>query len=193
MTCSPTMRPAPRSAAVAPSSRRPDPVSQLVREESERLRRFVLRHVGNGPDADDITQQAFVEMSVSYDSFRGDSKPSTWLFGIARNLIRNHLSRAPERRYAFVGEEELAGEHDCRSDPAARLELVQAIRLLDHSLAALPVDLAEVLRMICAEELSYEEAAAQLNLPIGTVRSRLSRARSQLRARARQQGGWLDA
>lgn len=185
------MPPASRSAAAPPSCRL-DPVSQLVREESERLRRFVLRHVGNGPDADDITQQAFVEMSACYDRFRGESKPSTWLFGIARNLIRNHLSRAPERRYAFVSEEELAQEHDSRADPAARLELVQAIRLLDHSLAALPVDLAEVLRMICAEELSYEEAATQLKLPIGTIRSRLSRARSLLRAQARQQGGWLD-
>lgn len=136
-----TMHPAPRSAAVAPPSCRLHPVSKLVvREESERLRRFVLRHVGNGPDADDLTQQAFVEMSACHDSFRGESKPSTRLFGIARNLIRNRLSRAPERRYAFVGEEELAQEHDSRSNPAARLELQQAIRLLDHSLAALPVD-----------------------------------------------------
>ena len=169
-----------------------EPVSRLVREESERLRRFVLRHVGNGPDADDITQQAFVELSCHYDTFRGDSKPSTWLFGIARNLIRNHLSRTPERRYDFVGEDALAEQTDPRSDPAAQAELVQMIRILDRSLAAMAPDLAEMLVLICADELSYEEVAAQLDLPVGTVRSRLSRARTQIRTRMRQQGAWLD-
>ncbi|MFY3060967.1 RNA polymerase sigma factor, partial [Achromobacter xylosoxidans] len=186
-----TMHPAPRSVPVAPACA--DPVSQLVREESERLRRFVQRHVGNGSDADEITQQAFVEMSSCYDRFRGDSKASTWLFGIARNLIRNHLARAPDRRYAFVGEDELVEEHDPRTDPQACVELRQTLGILDRSLAAMPAALSELLIMICADELSYEEAAAQLNLPVGTVRSRLSRARALLRSRMRQQGAWLDA
>jgi RNA polymerase sigma-70 factor (ECF subfamily) len=57
----------------------------------------------------------------------------------------------------------------------------------------MPAALSELLIMICADELSYEEAAAQLNLPVGTVRSRLSRARALLRSRMRQQGAWLDA
>ncbi|AMG38439.1 RNA polymerase sigma factor [Achromobacter xylosoxidans] len=179
-------------SAAIPSSPLADPVSQLVRNESERLRRFVLRQVGNSSDADEITQQAFVEMSSCYERFRGESKPSTWLFGIARNLIRNHLSRAPERRYAFVSEDALVEEHDRRSDPAARTELMQTLRILDRSLAALPPDLGDVLVMICADGMSYEEAAARLDLPIGTVRSRLSRARSLLRSRMRQQGAWLD-
>ncbi|WP_255467990.1 RNA polymerase sigma factor [Achromobacter sp. UMC71] len=191
-SCTVTMHPAPRSAAVVLPHPFSEPVSRLVREESERLRRFVLRHVGNGPDADDITQQAFVEMSCHYDTFRGDSKPSTWLFGIARNLIRNHLSRTPERRYDFVGEDALAEQTDPRSDPAAQAERVQMIRILDRSLAAMAPDLAEMLVMICADELSYEEVAAQLDLPVGTVRSRLSRARTQIRTRMRQQGAWLD-
>ncbi|WYX62112.1 RNA polymerase sigma factor [Achromobacter xylosoxidans] len=182
-----TMHPAPHSVPVAPACA--DPVSQLVREESERLRRFVQRHVGNGSDADEITQQAFVEMSSCYDRFRGDSKTSTWLFGIARNLIRNHLARAPDRRYAFVGEDELVEEHDPRTDPQACVELRQTLGILDRSLAAMPAALSELLIMICADELSYEEAAAQLNLPVGTVRSRLSRARALLRSRMRQQGG----
>ncbi len=188
-----TMHPAPRSAAIASPHPFAEPVSRLVREESERLRRFVLRHVGNGPDADDITQQAFVEMSCCYDKFRGDSKPSTWLFGIARNLIRNHLARTPERRYDFVGETALAEQTDLHANPADHVELLQMIRILDRSLAAMPPDLSEMLVLVCADELSYEEAAAQLNLPVGTVRSRLSRARTMIRTRMRQQGAWLDA
>lgn len=187
-SCTVTMHPAPRTAAVATLPAYADPVTRLVREESERLRRFVLRHVGNGPDADDITQQAFVEMSCCYDTFRGESKPSTWLFGIARNLIRNHLSRTPERRYDFVGEAALDDLVALHSDPAERVDLLQTIRILDRSLAAMPPDLAELLMMICADELSYDEAAAQLNLPVGTVRSRLSRARAMVRSRMRRHG-----
>ncbi|WZB73888.1 sigma factor-like helix-turn-helix DNA-binding protein [Achromobacter insuavis] len=91
-----------------------------------------------------------------------------------------------------MSEDALVEEHDRRSDPAARTELLQTLRILERSLAAMPADLGEVLMMICADGLSYEEAAAQLNLPIGTVRSRLSRARSLLRSRMRQQGAWLD-
>lgn len=69
---------------------------------------------------------------------------------------------------------------------------MQTLRILDRSLAALPPDLGDVLVMICADGMSYEEAAARLDLPIGTVRSRLSRARALLRSRMRQQGAWLD-
>ena len=58
-------------------------------------RRFVTRRIGNEADAADIAQQAFIEASNAYGDFRGDSKLSTWLYGIALNLVRNYLSRAP--------------------------------------------------------------------------------------------------
>lgn len=66
----------------------------LVQQHGERLRRFVARHVGNPSEAEELAQQAFVEAACTYASFRGDSQASTWLYGIALNLVRNHLSRA---------------------------------------------------------------------------------------------------
>ncbi|MEN4922190.1 RNA polymerase sigma factor [Achromobacter spanius] len=183
------MHPAP--AAVPPPSS--DPVRELVLAQRDRLRRFVGRHVGHGSVAEDITQQAFAEMSLAYDRFRGESKPSTWLYGIALNLIRNHLARSPERRYAFVDIDMLASEPCPDPDPVDRARWRQKVGLVDQAMAEIPEDLRTLLHLIAVDDLSYEEAARQLDLPIGTVRSRLSRARAQLRLRLRAHGAGLDS
>lgn len=155
----------------------------LVQQHGERLRRFVARHVGNPSEAEELAQQAFVEAACTYASFRGDSQASTWLYGIALNLVRNHLSRAPSRRYEFDGEDALA-DHACsRPDPSQQLALTQRMRLLQAELDGLVPEVREVLLLVSLDELSYEQAAAQLDIPVGTVRSRVSRARAQLRQR----------
>ena len=196
--CTVAMHPAPTAVlhhAPQPASPRPAPsdlIGQLVREQRVPLRRFVGRHIGNHTEADDITQQAFVEMSLSYAHFRGDSKPSTWLYGIALNLIRNYLSRAAERRYTFVDESLLEPEACPRPDPSAQAELRQTISVLDLSMEEIPRGSRQVLLLICVEHLSYEDAAARLGVPVGTVRSRLSRARALLRTRMQAHGLRLD-
>lgn len=68
---------------------------KLVQDHRQRLYRFVVKHIGWGTDAEDITQQAFVEAAHSYATFKGESELSTWLYGIAMNLVRNYLSRPP--------------------------------------------------------------------------------------------------
>ncbi|WP_231570407.1 RNA polymerase sigma factor [Achromobacter sp. RTa] len=197
-SCTVAMHPAPIAAshhAPPPASPRLAPsdlIGQLVREQGIPLRRFVGRHIGNHTEADDITQQAFVEMSLSYAHFRGDSKLSTWLYGIALNLIRNHLARAPERRYTFVDESQLEPEACPRPDPSAQAELRQTISVLDLSMGEIPQGSRQVLLLICVEHLSYEDAAARLGVPVGTVRSRLSRARALLRTRMQAHGVRLD-
>ena len=102
----------------------------LVQEHSSRLQRFIIRHIGNISEAEDIAQQAFTEAARSYRTFRGESQLSTWLYGIALNLIRNHLSRAPERRYDFVGD---SGLDDLAADePRASEDGDQTGRDLAH-------------------------------------------------------------
>lgn len=184
-----------RPAPAVPAARLPpsDPVIELVRSQRESLRRFVRRYIGNASDIDDITQQALAEMSLSYDRFRGASKPSTWLFGIAMNLIRNHLSRAPERRHVFEDIDALESEACLTPDPPAQAEWRQMVGIVDRAMADMPADLRTMLQMVAVEELSYEEAARRLALPIGTVRSRVSRARALLRARVQAHGVCLDS
>jgi len=80
---------------------------ELIAQHQRRLYRFVIKYIDHPDDAADITQQAFVEAARTISSFRGDSKLSTWLFGIAMNMVRNYLSRAPHRVHKFETDESL--------------------------------------------------------------------------------------
>lgn len=155
----------------------------LVASHGRSLHSFVLRRVGNRTDAEELTQQAFVEAARNLQAFRGDAALSTWLFGIAMNLVRNHLARAPERRHAFDGESALAELPSAAAGPERLLEGSQLVRRLDAELGRLPAEMRQVLMLVAVDEMSYEQAAVLLSVPIGTVRSRLSRARATLKAR----------
>lgn len=164
-------------------TRKDELFKQLVLEHRQRLYRFVVKHIGWATDAEDLTQQAFVEAAQSYSSFRGASELSTWLYGIAMNLVRNYLSRAPHRRYHFEDDETLAETCGDTPDPSDQLAHSQTIQALQRELDMLPKDMRDVLLLVALDELSYEEAAVMLSIPVGTVRSRVSRARSTLRKR----------
>ena len=154
---------------------------QLVRDHQTRLYRFIVKNIGYGSDAEDLTQQAFVEAAHSIGTFRGNSELSTWLYGIAMNLVRNYLSRAPQRRYTFESEDVLADRASDRPDPGEQLAHTQTLRALQQEVDDLPAEMRDVLLLVALEELSYEDAAVMLSIPVGTVRSRVSRARSTLR------------
>ncbi|MFM0305081.1 RNA polymerase sigma factor [Paraburkholderia sediminicola] len=153
----------------------------LVEQHGTRLYRFVLRRTGSTYVAEEITQQTFVEAACGMDNYRGDARLSTWLYGIAVNLIRNHLNRCPERRFMFESPD---GE-EATPDAGASVEQVvagrQAFRMLLTQIDALPQEMREVVLLVGMREMSYEEVSAMLRIPIGTVRSRLSRARAALR------------
>ena len=134
-------------------------------------------------DAQDLVQQTFLEAHRSRSSFKGDSELSTWLYGIAKNLVRNYLSRSPHRRFEFCSDALLMEEQDAAPSPMEVLEQGQQLQALTQAMAELSDPVRQLVWMVVVEELSYDEAAAALRIPKGTVRSRLSRARSALRAR----------
>lgn len=160
----------------------------LVQAHGVRLHRFIIKNIGNSTDAEDLAQQAFLEAVRSYETFKGQSELSTWLYGIAMNLVRNHLSRAPHRRYEFTDESELSELAGEELSPAQAAEMAQHMRYLQDAMAELPESMRDILMMVAVDEMSYEEAAALLTVPVGTVRSRLSRARSALRVRLQARG-----
>ena len=153
----------------------------LVHTHQKRLYHFVRKKIGNGTDAEDITQQAFVEAAAAYETYRGSSELSTWLYGIAMNLVRNHLSRDPHRRYSFEADDALADITCEKPNPTEQLLHTQTIIALQKEIDDLTDEMRSVLLLVTLDELSYEEAAVLLAIPVGTVRSRISRARSTLK------------
>lgn len=164
---------------------------ELFGAHRDRLYRFVLRHIGHATEAEDLAQQAFVEAARTFEQFRGESQLSTWLYGIAMNLVRNHLSRAPQRLYRFEDDSALEDTACGQADPEQQCGLTQLIRMLETELAGLMPEMREVLMLVALDDMSYEDAAALLSVPIGTVRSRVSRARSHLRSRMQARGAVL--
>jgi RNA polymerase sigma-70 factor (ECF subfamily) len=154
---------------------------QLVLDQHKRLFRFVLKYLSSHADAEDVTQQAFIEAWRSRQNFRGDASLSTWLFGIAMNLIRNHLSRSKSRRYQFVSDDLLENYESDAETPAEAAERRNRLAVLNRELAALDPGMRDVVILVGMEGVAYQDAADILGIPIGTVRSRLSRARMQLR------------
>lgn len=154
----------------------------LTKQHRQGLQRYVQNKIGHPADAQDVVQQAFLEATRSLKGFKGDSEVSTWLYGIAKNLIRNYLARAPHRRFDFVNDAillDMAGA----PTPAELAQQGQQLRILSLELSALPRHMREALLLVTVDEMSYEAAALKLRIPLGTVRSRVSRARKMLRER----------
>ena len=97
---------------------------ELIEQHQRRLYRFVIKYIDHPDDAADITQQAFVEAARTISSFRGDSKLSTWLFGIAMNMVRNYMRKMIEQdlyELPVLSFQELTQEINIQ--PLARVEL----------------------------------------------------------------------
>jgi RNA polymerase sigma factor (sigma-70 family) len=157
-------------------------VDKLYREHRQHLIRFVQRYVRRAEDAEDVVQNAFMEAVRCADRFSGLSKPSTWLFGIALNLARNHVRRNCVDVNEAIDEAALLQIIDTHADPAIVIELRQIATKVDSLLDALHPDIRLTFEAVLDGAATYEEAAEQLNIPIGTVRSRVSRVRSAVRA-----------
>ncbi|VWX63313.1 hypothetical protein VARIO8X_90182 [Burkholderiales bacterium 8X] len=142
---------------------------------------MIVRRIGHFDEAEDIAQQAFFEAARTLDQFRGESELSTWLYGIAMNLIRNYLNRAPYKTCRFEPEHVLDSRPSNHGDPESALELRQLLAEVTSAMDQLPAEMREVLLLVGVHQLSYEAAASRLDVPIGTVRSRLSRARAALK------------
>ena len=163
------------------SRHEPEHFTVLFRRHAPHLQRFVTRRLGQDA-AEDIVAETFLlafRQRDSYDQARADARP--WLYGIATNLIGRH-TRAEIRLYralARTGADPVTEAFTDRVDD--RVSASTASRRLAAGLARLPAELRDTLLLVAWGDLSYAEAATALGVPVGTVRSRVSRARSKLR------------
>jgi len=154
----------------------------LVTRHQQRVMRFILRYEYNTHDAQDLAQETFLQAFRGLPGFHAEARFSTWLTGIAFNLLKNHISRSPTKQYLHLDiEEQAEGECSVASDnPAQAYERNQLLLAMERAVAALAPDMRDPLVLVASEGMSYEEAAELLELPIGTLKSRLCRARLQL-------------
>jgi RNA polymerase sigma-70 factor (ECF subfamily) len=140
------------------------------------------RTLGNRAEAEEIAQEVFVRVHRAIGGFRGDAKLSTWIYSITSRLCLNRLATT-ERRLTREDDETLARVPSGSPDAAEELERRQLQTALHQAIAALPEDRRIVVVLRDVEGLSYEEIAQALDLELGTVRSRLHRARLELKER----------
>ncbi len=166
----------------------------LVAKYQRKLARLVGRLVRDPAEAEDVTQDAFIKAYRALGAFRGDSAFYTWLYRIGINTAKNYLVAQGRRvpTHTAVDNEDAenfeGGEllRDVNT-PEAEVMSRQIVETVNASMDALPEELRTAIRLREIEGLSYEEIATLMNCPIGTVRSRIFRAREAIAARLRPQ------
>ena len=160
----------------------PRAFEELVRTHQHRVFGVALRMLQNPAEAEDIAQEVFLRVYRAIGAFRGDAKLSTWLYGITSNLCVNRLTAASRTRMRH-DEEALAQAPSEMPDATAAMERGEVEAALDQAIAELPDERRIVIVLRDLEGLSYEEIAEALGLELGTVRSRLHRARMDLKSK----------
>lgn len=167
----------------------------LVERYQDRIFSAVRNYVSNPDDAIDISQEAFVKAYTKLKSFDAGSAFYTWLYRIAINSAIDFLRRRKSRpadslddeRFTEIGFE--PASHDPRTDPLGVATLHEQTRTLRSAIARLSDKLRTVLVLHDIEGLSQEEVAKILEVPVGTVKSRVSRARAELKTLLSRQLG----
>lgn len=154
----------------------------LVRTHQHRVFAVALRMLGRRAEAEEVAQEVFLRAYRGIADFRGDSRLSTWLYAITSRLCLNRLASS-DHRPGVEGEETLLRVPSSHGNPGSEAERRELGEALRQAIAALPEERRIVLVLRDLEGLSYEEIAEALGLEPGTVRSRLHRARMEVRSR----------
>ncbi len=179
--------------------------TELIRLYEKRIFQLLLRMLGDRGEAEDVAQDVFLTVFKSIDSFRGDSKLSTWLYRIATNHCKNRIKYLERRARGKKTELDDLSEHErlesvsmsasahvARPDQQAEANQMEAI--MRRAISELDEEQRELVILRDVENLSYEEIQEITGLPEGTVKSRLHRARLSLAktVRAASETGTMD-
>ncbi len=159
----------------------------LVVKYQRKLGRLLSRFIRDPAEVQDVAQEAFIKAYRALPSFRGDSAFYTWLYRIGINTAKNYLvamgRRAPTSTEFDSEEAENFDDADQLRDvntPEAELMTKQIASTVNHAMDALPEELRTAITLREIEGMSYEDIATVMNCPIGTVRSRIFRARETI-------------
>lgn len=161
---------------------------QIVRRYKEQLLNFVFRFLGNAEEAEDVVQETFLRVYRNRFAYTRVAKFSTWIYTIAGNLARTELRRRKRRRLFSISTDMGLEDRDFEiSDdvfnPETHVDSAMQEELIQREISKLSPKFREVIILRDVQELSYEEVSKIIRVPIGTVKSRVNRARLRLQAR----------
>lgn len=163
----------------------------LVLKYQQKVANLIGRYIRDPVEVLDVAQDAFLKAYRALDGFRGDSAFYTWLYRIAVNTVKNHLVAQGRRPPGDDLDADVAEQMDLgtrlreNATPERHLLTDEIARTVQQALDALPEDLRTAIVLRELEGLSYEEIATAMDCPIGTVRSRIFRAREAIDKRLR--------
>lgn len=160
---------------------------ELIRRYEKRVFSFAYRISGNHDDASDVTQEAFIRVFNSIKTFRGDANFTTWIYQIVKNVYLDSRKKAKSHRLTSLDEyidlDENSVTRQIEDEGPSPLEIVEQKEremIVQRAIDALPDYQRIIVSLYHMQHQSYEEIADILQLPIGTVKSRLNRARLAL-------------
>ena len=166
--------------------------NELVRTLERRVFVLVYRMIGDRSEAEDLTQEVFVQVFKAIDQFRSESKLSTWVFRIASNLCKNRTHYLKRRHSEHQDNIDAFGDRTALTSaegatvatidrPDDIVQGLQMERVIQEAIALLESEFREALLLRDVEDMSYEEISEITGVPVGTVKSRIHRARDRLR------------
>jgi RNA polymerase sigma-70 factor (ECF subfamily) len=161
---------------------------ELVTLHGRKVFGLAYRFTGRADEAEDLTQEIFIKVYKTLDRYREAEGPfQGWLMAVARNHAIDHYRRRKQERLRRTEDPEILEKaHSKEEHPAAGLEREERARLVHRGLRALPEELRLPLILCDLQGRAYDEIAATLELPLGTVKSRINRARLELAKRLRR-------
>jgi RNA polymerase sigma-70 factor (ECF subfamily) len=163
----------------------------IVKQHWRKVFNVAYKFVGKHDEAEDLTQDIFLKIFKSLDTFDRRANFQTWLISVSRNLCIDHYRSVRKERETIDRQVDANELTPAAPDagPSAALEQADRVTLLRQALATLPETLRTAVVMRDLQELSYQEIADRLNLPEGTVKSRINRGRTELARQVRKLGG----
>ena len=165
----------------------------LVLRYQHKVCDIAYKYVNNYVDANDIAQESFIRAYRALANFRGESSFYTWLYRIVSNTAKSYLEQNQKHRYSvdvddpeFDNQQDVKGLLISNDSPDALLESDELHKIVSQAMEDLPEDLKRAIVLREVEEMSYEDIASIMDTPIGTVRSRIFRARQFIEDRLAQ-------
>jgi RNA polymerase sigma-70 factor (ECF subfamily) len=166
----------------------------IVKQHWRKVFNVAYKFVGKHDEAEDLTQDIFLKIFRSLDTFDRRANFQTWLISVSRNLCIDHYRSVRKERETIDRQVDANELTPAAPDagPIAALEQRDRVTLLRQALAKLPESLRTAVVLRDLQELSYQEIADRLHLPEGTVKSRINRGRTELARQVRKLGGGAD-